>query len=212
GKTLAENLADLPGLAEGQKIVMPLSNPIKKTGHIAILYGNLAVDGSVAKITGKEGLTFSGPAKVYDSEEDTLTALEKKEIVAGDVVVIRYEGPKGGPGMPEMLTVTSAIMGAGLGSSVALITDGRFSGGTHGFVVGHVTPEAQEGGALALLMTGDMVTIDAETKRLDAAVSDAEFARRRAAWTAPAYKAVRGTLFKYIQRVKPASFGCVTDE
>src|SRR5947199_9638086 len=166
GKTVRENLKDLPGLAAGQQIVRPLSDPIKRTGHIQILKGNLAPEGSVAKITGKEGLRFSGAAKVYDSEEDMLHALERKEIVKGDVVIIRYEGPTGGPGMPEMLTPTSAIIGAGLGKDVALITDGRFSGGSHGFIVGHVTPEAQEGGPLALVRDDDRVTIDASKNSL----------------------------------------------
>jgi dihydroxy-acid dehydratase len=212
GKTVAENLKDLPGLATGQKIIQPVEKPIKPTGHLRILYGNLAKDGAVAKITGKEGLKFTGPAKVYDSEEDTLAALEKNQLKAGDVIVIRYEGPKGGPGMPEMLTITSAIMGAGLGSTVALITDGRFSGGTHGFVVGHVTPEAQDGGAIALVQTGDVITIDAEKNTLSVDLPDAELAKRKAAWKAPAYKATRGTLYKYIKNVKPASLGCVTDE
>jgi dihydroxy-acid dehydratase len=211
GKTLAENVADLPGLKEGQKIVFPVSEPIKKTGHIRILYGNLAREGAVAKITGKEGLSFTGPAKVYDSEEDCLHALEGKEILAGDVVVIRYEGPKGGPGMSEMLTVTSAIMGAGLGKSVALITDGRFSGGTHGFVVGHVTPEAQEGGLLAVLRNGDVVTIDAENNTMDADLTEAEIASRFKGWKAPPYKVTQGTLYKYIKTVSTASEGCVTD-
>ena len=189
----------------------PLERPIKPTGHIQILRGNLAPDGAVAKITGKEGLRFSGPARVYDSEEEALAALERREISKADVIVIRYEGPKGGPGMPEMLTITSAIMGAGLGHDVALITDGRFSGGTHGFVVGHVTPEAQEGGAIALLRDGDRVTIDAERNLLTVEASEAELARRRAAWTAPPLKATSGTLYKYIKNVRPASEGCVTD-
>ncbi len=212
GKTLAENVADLPGLKEGQKIIFPVSEPLKKSGHIRILYGNLSKGGAVAKITGKEGLSFTGPAKVYDSEEETLHALERKEIVAGDVVVIRYEGPKGGPGMSEMLTVTSAIMGAGLGKSVALITDGRFSGGTHGFVVGHVTPEAQDGGLLAVLKNGDVITIDAEKNTLDADLTEAEIASRFKGWKAPAYKVTQGTLYKYIKTVSTASEGCVTDE
>ncbi|MEE2641798.1 MAG: dihydroxy-acid dehydratase [Planctomycetota bacterium] len=212
GKTLAENLKDLPTLAEDQPIIQPVSKPIKPTGHIQILRGTLAPEGAVAKITGKEGLSFSGPAKVYDSEELMLTALEEKKIEKGDVVVIRYEGPKGGPGMPEMLTPTSAIMGAGLGSDVALLTDGRFSGGSHGFIVGHVTPEAQEGGPLGLIEDGDRVTIDAESNRLDVDVSEEEFAARRAAWKQPPYKATRGTLYKYIKNVKNASEGCVTDE
>jgi dihydroxy-acid dehydratase len=212
GKTLAENLADLPGLPEGQTIVHPLSNPIKASGHIQILKGNLAPEGAVAKITGKEGLRFSGPARVFDCEEEILHALERKEIGKGDVVVIRYEGPKGGPGMPEMLTPTSAIMGAGLGKDVALITDGRFSGGSHGFIVGHVTPEAQEGGPIALVQAGDIITIDAAKNELSVAVSDEEMAIRKAAWVMPPYKATRGTLAKYIRLVKSASQGCVTDE
>jgi dihydroxy-acid dehydratase len=212
GKTIAENLAELPGLSEGQQIVHPLSNPIKKTGHIQILRGNLAPEGAVAKITGKEGLRFSGPARVFDCEEDILHALERNEIGKGDVVVIRYEGPKGGPGMPEMLTPTSAIMGAGLGKDVALMTDGRFSGGSHGFIVGHVTPEAQVGGPIALVKNGDIVTIDAEKNEISFAVSDEEISARRAAWTAPPFKATRGTLAKYIRLVKSASQGCVTDE
>jgi dihydroxy-acid dehydratase len=212
GKTVRENLAGLPGLKAGQQIVHPLSQPIKKTGHLQILRGNLAPNGSVAKITGKEGLRFTGPAKVYDSEEDMLHALERKEIAKGDVIVIRYEGPKGGPGMPEMLTPTSAVMGAGLGKDVALITDGRFSGGSHGFIVGHVTPEAQEGGPIALIQTGDKITIDAERNVLEADLSEEEWATRRGRWTMPPYKATRGTLAKYIRLVSDASHGCVTDE
>jgi len=212
GKSLAENLEALPGLSDGQQIVKPLSSPIKETGHIRILRGNLAPEGAVAKITGKEGLSFAGPAKVYDSEEDMLHALERKEIEKGDVIVIRYEGPKGGPGMPEMLTPTSAIMGAGLGKDVALITDGRFSGGSHGFIVGHVTPEAQEGGPIGLVRTGDRITIDAEKNELNVDLSDNEFAARKKAWRMPAFKADRGTLAKYIRLVKSASLGCVTDE
>ena len=212
GKTVAENLQDLPGLKSGQDVFHGIENPIKESGHIQILKGNLAPGGSVAKITGKEGLQFSGPAKVYDSEEDMLAALEESRIDKGDVVVIRYEGPKGGPGMPEMLTPTSAIMGAGLGDDVALLTDGRFSGGSHGFIIGHIVPEAQEGGPLALVRDGDVISIDAEKKSLSMAVSDAEMERRRQAWTMPAYKATRGTLYKYIQCVKDASDGCVTDE
>ena len=212
GKTLQENVKDLPGLPQGQPIVRPLSNPLKATGHIQILKGNLAPEGSVAKITGKEGLLFSGPAKVYDSEENMLHALENKEIVKGDVIVIRYEGPKGGPGMPEMLTPTSAVMGAGLGKDVALITDGRFSGGSHGFIVGHITPEAQEGGPIALIRNGDRITIDAEKNLLGVELSDSELAARRKAWKMPPYKSDRGTLAKYIRLVKNASLGCVTDE
>ena len=190
----------------------PIDKPIKSSGHLRILRGNLAPEGAVAKITGKEGLRFSGPARVFDSEEDMLHALEQQKIQKGDVVIIRYEGPKGGPGMPEMLTPTSAIMGAGLGSDVALMTDGRFSGGSHGFIVGHIAPEAQEGGPLALVQDGDTVTIDAEKNRLDVALSDSELARRRAAWKQPPYKFTRGTLYKYIKNVKSASEGCVTDE
>ena len=212
GKTLAENLASLPGLSSGQKIIHPLEQPIKKTGHIRILRGTLAPDGAVAKITGKEGELFEGPAKVFDSEEDMLAALEQKRIGKGDVVVIRYEGPKGGPGMPEMLTPTSAIMGAGLGSDVALLTDGRFSGGSHGFIVGHVTPEAQEGGPIALVKDGDRIRIDAVENRIDVLVQPAELETRKRSWIAPALKVKRGTLYKYIKNVKSASEGCVTDE
>jgi dihydroxy-acid dehydratase len=212
GKTVSENLRELPGLTAGQEVIHALDDPIKKTGHIQILKGNLAPGGSVAKITGKEGFRFSGPARVFDGEEDMLHALEERRIQKGDVVVIRYEGPKGGPGMPEMLTPTSAIMGAGFGSDVALLTDGRFSGGSHGFIIGHIVPEAQEGGAIALVRDGDMITIDAETRSLSVAVSDAEMARRRRQWTMPPYKASRGTLYKYIRLVKDASQGCVTDE
>jgi dihydroxy-acid dehydratase len=212
GRTVSENLRDVPGLAAGQTVLHALDNPIKKTGHIQILRGNLAPGGSVAKITGKEGLQFSGPARVFDGEEDMLHALEEQRIQKGDVVVIRYEGPKGGPGMPEMLTPTSAIMGAGLGNDVALLTDGRFSGGSHGFIIGHIVPEAQEGGPIALVRDGDMITIDAETRSLSVAVSDAEMAQRRGQWTVPPYKATRGTLSKYIRLVKDASEGCVTDE
>jgi dihydroxy-acid dehydratase len=212
GKTVAENLADVAELKPGQDVFMPLDKPIKPSGHIQILKGNLAPGGSVAKITGKEGLRFVGPARVYDCEEDMLKGLENKEIQKGDVVVIRYEGPKGGPGMPEMLTPTSAIMGAGLGKDVALITDGRFSGGSHGFIIGHVVPEAQEGGPLALVRSGDVITIDAEQRLLAVDVSDAEMAKRRAQWVMPPYKATRGTLIKNIKSVKDASQGCVTDE
>jgi dihydroxy-acid dehydratase len=212
GKTIAENLAELPGLKDGQDVFMPLDKPIKQTGHIQILKGNLAPGGSVAKITGKEGLRFTGPARVFDCEEDMLAGLEKNEIQKGDVVVIRYEGPKGGPGMPEMLTPTSAIMGAGLGNDVALITDGRFSGGSHGFIIGHVVPEAQEGGPIGLIQNGDMITIDADSKSLTVDLSESELDARRKTWTMPPYKATRGTLYKYIKNVKTASEGCVTDE
>ena len=212
GKTVAENLKNLPGLPADQKIVFPLDKPIKETGHIQILRGNLAPGGSVAKITGKEGLRFSGPARVYDSEEAMLHGLERNEIKKGEVVVIRYEGPKGGPGMPEMLTPTSAIMGAGLGSDVALLTDGRFSGGSHGFIVGHITPEAQEGGPIGLIQDGDLITIDANTREISVDLTSGELEQRRSKWSMPPYKAHRGTLYKYIKNVKSASEGCVTDE
>lgn len=212
GKTLGENLRNLPELTIGQQIVRPLSNPMKATGHIQILKGNLAPEGAVAKITGKEGLRFSGLAKVFDSEEDMLHALERNEIEKGHVIVIRYEGPKGGPGMPEMLTPTSAIAGARLEKDVALITDGRFSGGSHGFIVGHVTPEAQEGGPIALLQDGDQIIIDAEQNQLCVDLPDDILTARRQSWTMPPYKATRGTLGKYIRLVKSASAGCVTDE
>src|SRR5207249_3189171 len=212
GKTLRENLKDVPSLSSGQQIVRAFANPLKETGHIQILKGNLAPEGAVAKITGKEGLRFSGPARVYDSEENMLHALERKEVQRGDVIVIRYEGPKGGPGMPEMLTPTSAVMGAGLGKDVALITDGRFSGGSHGFIVGHITPEAQEGGPIALIRTGDRITIDADKNLMTVDLSEKEMTERRATWRMPPYKATRGTLAKYIRLVKNASLGCVTDE
>ena len=212
GKTVAENLADLPSLQDGQEIIHPLESPLKETGHIRILKGNLAPGGAVAKITGKEGLQFNGPARVFNQEEDMLHALEQGKIQKGDVIVIRYEGPKGGPGMPEMLTCTSAVMGAGLGKDVAMLTDGRFSGGSHGFIIGHVVPEAQEGGPIGLIQDGDQITIDAVANRLDVAVSDEEMQRRRDQWTMPAYPANKGTLYKYIKTVKTASEGCVTDE
>ena len=212
GNTLAENLAHLPGLTEGQTVVQPWDTPIKESGHLQIMRGNLAPDGAVAKITGKEGLRFSGTARTFDREEDMLPALERGEIGPGDVVVIRYEGPKGGPGMPEMLTPTSAIVGAGLGNDVALMTDGRFSGGSHGFIIGHVTPEAQEGGPIALVENGDTITIDANTRSITLEIDDEEMARRRLAWSPPPLKATRGTLHRYIKTVKSASEGCVTDE
>jgi len=212
GKTLAENLASSKGLAAGQKIIHSVEAPLKQTGHITILHGNLAPDSAVAKITGKEGARFRGPARVFDSEEDMLSALERGGIHRGDVVIIRYEGPKGGPGMPEMLTPTSALVGAGLGADVALVTDGRFSGGSHGFIVGHVVPEAQDGGPIALVRDGDVVVIDADKATIDVEVSDDELARRRAGWTPPPVKAERGMLAKYIRCVAPASRGCVTDE
>jgi dihydroxy-acid dehydratase len=211
-KTIAQNLVEVKGLAEGQKIISPVEKPIKPTGHIRTMRGNLCPDGAVAKITGKEGLKFTGPARCFDSEFDMLHGLERKEIKKGDVIVIRFEGPKGGPGMPEMLTPTSALMGAGFGADVALITDGRFSGGSHGFIVGHVTPEAQDGGPIALVQNGDQITIDAEANRIDIALSADELARRRAAFKVPPFKHTRGTLYKYIKNVKTASEGCVTDE
>ena len=212
GKTIAENLEKIPDLSEGQKVIHSLANPIKETGHIRILKGNLAPGGSVAKITGKEGRQFTGPARIFDDEETMLAALEDGEIEKGDVIVIRYSGPKGGPGMPEMLTPTSAIMGAGLGADVALITDGRFSGGSHGFIIGHVVPEAQEGGPIGLIKNGDVIRLDADANTIDVELSEEEMAERRSNWTMPPYKSDRGTLFKYIKNVKTASDGCVTDE
>jgi len=211
GKTVAENLADVPTLTFDQKIVKPLEKPIKESGHIRILYGNLAEEGSVAKITGKEGERFEGFARVFDSENDANKAIAASEIKKGDVVVIRYVGPKGGPGMPEMLKPTSSIMGAGLGNDVALITDGRFSGGTHGFVVGHIAPEAYEGGLIALLEDGDKITLDAIKNTISAELSDEEIANRKANWEAPVCKAKRGYLWKYSQTVSSASLGCTTD-
>ena len=212
GKTIAENLADAPELTVGQDVVMEWDEPIKKNGHICILRGNLAEEGAVAKITGKEGETFSGTAQVFDSEEDMLEAVQAGRISKGSVIVIRYEGPRGGPGMPEMLQPTALIMGAGLGKDVALITDGRFSGGSHGFIVGHITPEAQEGGNIALVEDGDEITIDSISRDITLHVSDEILESRRQAWTAPAYKAQNGILYKYIRCVKSASEGCVTDE
>ena len=213
GKTMGENLETLPGLSENQQIIAPFTKPIKETGHLQILYGNVAPQGSVAKITGKEGLFFKGEAIVYDSEELMMAGFDRGEIKPGHVVIIRYEGPKGGPGMPEMLTPTSAIMGAGLGDSVAMLTDGRFSGGSHGFIIGHVTPEAQVGGPIALIKNGDQVAIDAEARVIDVLdVSEEEMLKRYEAWKAPPLKATKGTLFKYTKLVKTASEGCVTDE
>tara|TARA_B110000046_G_scaffold77283_1_gene85376 strand:+ start:160 stop:1836 length:1677 start_codon:yes stop_codon:yes gene_type:complete len=212
GKTLAENLAEVKDLKEGQDIIHPVSDPIKASGHIRILKGNLATGGSVAKITGKEGLIFKGPARVYDSEYTANDGIGRGEVKKGEVIVIRYEGPKGGPGMPEMLKPTAAIMGAGLGKDVALITDGRFSGGTHGFVVGHIVPEAQTGGAIGLIENGDIIEINAESNTLNVLVSDEELALRKANWKEPAYKFQRGVLYKYIKNVSTASEGCVTDE
>jgi dihydroxy-acid dehydratase len=211
GKTLEENIEELPGLLEEQNIIMPVSNPIKKDGHLEILYGNLAPEGSVAKITGKEGTEFKGTAKVYNSEEESLQAIQGGEVDKGDVVVIRYEGPKGGPGMREMLSITAAIMGAGLGNSVALITDGRFSGGTHGFVLGHVTPEAQDGGPIALVENGDIITIDSVNRKVDIDISDEEFDRRRKNWKQPELAFNKGILKKYAKTVSSASLGCITD-
>ena len=212
GKTLAENLAEVKDLKKGQDIIHPISDPIKASGHIRILKGNLAIGGSVAKITGKEGLTFKGPARVYDSEYAANDGIGRGEVMKGEVIVIRYEGPKGGPGMPEMLKPTAAIMGVGLGKDVALITDGRFSGGTHGFVVGHIVPEAQTGGAIGLIENGDIIEINAESNTLNILVSDEELASRKANWKEPAYKFQRGVLYKYIKNVSTASEGCVTDE
>ncbi len=212
GKTLAENLAAVPGLSAGQDIIKPIDQPIKRSGHIQILKGNLAPGGAVAKVTGKEGEKFVGPAKVFNGEAAMIAALEAGRIARGDVLIIRYEGPKGGPGMPEMLKPTSAIMGAGLGEHVAMITDGRFSGGSHGFIVGHVVPEAQEGGPIALVQDGDMITLDAINNTIEVAQDDATLAARRQHWVAPELKARKGTLFKYIRNVSDASKGCVTDE
>ncbi len=212
GRTIGENIADLPGLADGQGVLQAWDSPIKETGHLQMLFGTLAPAGSVAKITGKEGLFFDGPAKPYDSEEDMLAALERSEIAPGDVVIIRFEGPKGGPGMPEMLMPTSTLMGAGLGDSVALLTDGRFSGGSHGFIIGHITPEAQVGGPIGLVEAGDRIVIDAVGKSIDLLVDPEVLEARRLAWTAPPLKATRGTLARYIRTVKSASEGCVTDE
>lgn len=211
GKTVAENLADLPGLLEGQEVIVPFDKPIKEDGHIRVLYGNMAPEGAVAKITGKEGLVFTGDAICFDSEFDMLHALEDGKIRKGHVIIIRYEGPKGGPGMPEMLTPTSAVMGAGLGQDVAMLTDGRFSGGSHGFIIGHITPEAQVGGPIALVRDGDKVTIDAVTRQMNVHVSDEELAARRKDWVAPPYRVTQGTLWKYIKNVSSASEGCITD-
>ena len=212
GKTIAENLETVQPLKVDQKVIRPVSNPIKPTGHIRILKGNLAEEGSVAKITGKEGLVFSGPARVFEGEFDANDGIRSGQVQKGEVVVIRYEGPKGGPGMPEMLKPTAAIMGAGLGNDVALITDGRFSGGTHGFVVGHITPEAQVGGTLALVHDGDMITINAEDNTIVLVVDDKELERRKAKWKAPKLKVSSGVLYKYAKAVSSASNGCVTDE
>ncbi|MGB2116509.1 MAG: dihydroxy-acid dehydratase [Flavobacteriaceae bacterium] len=211
GKTVAENLSDVPGLKDGQEIIRPIENPIKKDGHLQILYGNLASEGAVAKITGKEGDVFEGIARVYEDEFSAIEGIGK-EVQPGEVIVIRYSGPKGAPGMPEMLKPTGAVMGAGLGKSVALITDGRFSGGSHGFVVGHITPEAQEGGLIGIVKNGDPIRIDAKNNTIDLLIDEQEIAHRRSEWTQPAYKANTGVLRKYIATVKSASEGCVTDE
>jgi dihydroxy-acid dehydratase len=213
GNTLAENLAAVPDLDfNSQQIILPVENPVKKTGHLQILYGNLAEGGSVAKITGKEGERFEGPARVFDGEQQLIAGIQSGRVKAGDVVVIRYVGPKGGPGMPEMLKPTSAIIGAGLGKSVALITDGRFSGGTHGFVVGHIVPEAFEGGVIALVQDNDVIELDVANHAITVRVSEEELAQRRKAWKQPALKAQKGVLFKYAMQVKTAAEGCVTDE
>lgn len=213
GKTLAGNLKEVPDLSfETQQIVHSLADPVKATGHLQILYGNLAEAGGVAKISGKEGERFEGPARVFDGEFELINGINSGKIKPGDVVVIRYVGPKGGPGMPEMLKPTSAIIGAGLGKSVALITDGRFSGGTHGFVVGHITPEAFDGGTIALVQDDDIIEIDAANNTINLRLNEAEIDRRRKAWRQPALKATKGILFKYARSVKPADQGCVTDE
>jgi len=212
GKTLAENLLEVEYLTEGQDVIKSIDQPIKTTGHLRMLYGNLAKEGSVAKITGKEGLKFSGKAKVFNGEYEANDGIRDGKVEKGDVIVIRYEGPKGGPGMPEMLKPTAAIMGAGLGKDVALITDGRFSGGTHGFVVGHITPEAQEGGTIALVEDGDIITIDAETNSILLEVSEEELQQRQQQWIAPPLKVEHGVLYKYARTVSSASKGCVTDE
>lgn len=211
GKTLAENLAEVPSLTAGQDLIMPFDKPLKATGHIRILYGNLAEKGSVAKITGKEGELFEGPAVIFDDEFAASEGILNGKVKKGNVIVIRYEGPKGGPGMPEMLKPTSAVMGKGLGKDVALITDGRFSGGSHGFMVGHICPEAQEGGLIGLLKDGDIIRIDAVANRIEAKISDEEIAKRRAVWK-PKVGPTRGVLYKYAKCVGPASEGCVTDK
>jgi dihydroxy-acid dehydratase len=212
GKTLAENLSTVPDLDfDQQKIIFPLSAPVKSTGHLQILFGNLAEKGSVAKISGKEGERFVGPARVFDGEKDLVAGLQSGRVQKGDVVVIRYEGPRGAPGMPEMLKPTSAIMGTGLGKSVALITDGRFSGGTHGFVVGHIAPEAFDGGLIAFVKDGDTIEIDAVSRSINLKVEASEIAERRKAWKQPALKAKNGVLYKYAMQVSDAAEGCITD-
>ena len=211
GQTIAENLEAVPGLTEGQDVIATVEAPVKERGHISILRGNLAPGGAVGKVTGKQGLRFPGPARVFDSEEEMLAGLEQGVITSGDVIVIRYEGPKGGPGMPEMLTPTSALAGVGLVDQVALVTDGRFSGGSHGFIIGHVVPEAQDGGPIALVQAGDTITIDDETHEITVDLSDHELTARQSEWEAPPLKATSGTLWKYIKNVEDASHGCVTD-
>ena len=211
GQTIAENLETVPDLTEGQDVIATVDAPVKQRGHISILRGNLAPGGAVGKVTGKQGLQFTGPARVFDNEEDMLAGLEQGVITSGDVIVIRYEGPKGGPGMPEMLTPTSALAGAGFIDQVALVTDGRFSGGSHGFIIGHVVPEAQDGGPIALVQDGDTITIDDETHALTVDLSDEQLAARQNEWTAPPLKASSGALWKYIKNVEDASHGCITD-
>ena len=212
GKTIAENLENVPNLTVGQDVFHSLKFPLKETGHLQILYGNLATEGSVAKISGNEGDYFEGSAKVYDDEYAVIDGVKNGEVKSGNVVVIRYCGPKGGPGMPEMLKPTSAIMGAGLGKDVALITDGRFSGGTHGFVVGHITPEAFDGGNIALVRNGDIITIDTKNNNIQLKISDEELSKRKSEWTQPKLKATKGVLYKYAKCVSSASTGCVTDQ
>jgi dihydroxy-acid dehydratase len=212
GKTIAENLEQIPALDfDTQKIIFPITEPIKPSGHLQILYGNLATEGSVAKITGKEGEFFEGPARVFDGEKDLIAGIQSGKVKSGDVVVIRYVGPRGAPGMPEMLKPTSAIIGAGLGKSVALITDGRFSGGTHGFVVGHITPEGFNGGNIAIVKDNDTIRIDARSRTIDVLISDEELAQRKAGWTQPALKVTKGALYKYAMHVSNAAQGCITD-
>ena len=211
GKSLSENLEEFPDLTKDQKIISSIEKPIKESGHIRILKGNIAIDGAVAKITGKEGLIFKGKARVYNSEEEANLGIKNRQVVKGDVVVIRYEGPMGGPGMPEMLKPTSAIVGAGLSKDVALITDGRFSGGTHGFVVGHISPEAQKGGAIALIENGDAITIDAIKNTITLEVNEDTLKERKSKWVKPSLKVSRGSLYKYAKCVSSASLGCITD-
>ena len=211
GKTVSENLANVPSLASNQDVILTVENPVKATGHLRILYGNLSPEGSVAKITGKEGETFSGPAKVFENEFECIQGIREGKVKAGQVLVIRNEGPKGGPGMPEMLKPTSALIGAGLGNSVALITDGRFSGGTHGFVVGHVCPEAFDGGPIALVKDGDVITIDAIKNTIDVQLTNEELAQRKKQWKQPELKIKKGVLYKYAKQVSSASTGCLTD-